>query len=146
METYNKNLKSLEAAYRTTNYTVYPSDESDGFTIQIGKHCSSADSLLTKHLTLTWAFITAENPRSKRLPNSENSRRTLQLRSAVEKLNLKYLTGEGVGDPEIWKGEFSFFILGIPKDLAQSIASQFEQLAFVFGENQKPAELIWCLS
>ena len=90
----------------------------------------------------TWAFITAENPYSKKLSDVENQLRFKQLMEVIRKMDLDFLNGLGVPSDSSWTPEKSLLVLGLSKEEALSLGKQFDQQAIVFGEYGGEAELI----
>lgn len=130
----------LDQAFRNTHYEVHT--DTGHITIRIGQ-CPPfpRDWPAMK----SWAFLTAWNPLSKPLPREENRRRNAQLLAAIEKWNWKALPGVGVSPDGSWREE-SFFIFHIRKQQARALAERFGQLAFVYGEGDGIAELIYIQS
>lgn len=124
----------LESAYRATDYRV------DGpvgpFVIRIGEVCDAipADS---------WAYITACNPRSRRLPDNENTRRMQMLRAEVESAGYRYWRGHSEAQDHSWPPEPSLLVFDISRNQAAQLGRQFDQWAIVFGLRGQPAELVW---
>lgn len=102
------------------------------------------DELLGRHLVLSWAFVTAFNPRSQALAPEENDRRQALLES--EACNQYFVfTGEGIADAGDWPPERSALILGIERQAAFELGQRFGQLAIVLGQEKFPPELVRCL-
>lgn len=119
-------MRDLEAAYRATDYRA------GEYLIRIGEvPLIDADS---------WAFVTACNPRSERLPDAENARRMAQLEAAVE---FPFLPGEGTARDGSWPPEPSLLILGIDEATACELGRRFKQAAIVFGRRGEAARLVW---
>ena len=90
----------------------------------------------------SWAFITAWNPSPEILPLEENRIRNKNLEDDIIKLGLKYSIGIGISADERWAEE-SFFIENISLDKANEWAAKYKQLAYVFGNKNEPANLIY---
>ena len=135
--------KALCDAYLQTIYrvvgTAQPVD------IRIG-HCSAAlDELLKECGVREWAFVTASNPRSRRLPDRDNARRNAEMKQSLQQAGWCALEGMGVPCDGQWQPEASVLILGIDRDAAMKLALRWEQNAFVRGEIGQPAELLWVI-
>ncbi|MDG1731550.1 MAG: DUF3293 domain-containing protein [Thalassotalea sp.] len=132
--------KNLQQAYLNTDYII--DDELGFWQINIG----DTDRTLSRYLHTfdlpTAAFITADNPMSKRLSESENKKRHQQLISAVKKLNLTCHQGYGAGPKGDWPKEASLLITNISKQQATSLAKQFKQMAYVWLDDKGLVSLI----
>jgi hypothetical protein len=80
---------TLLEAYKNTKYKVFEPT----ITIEIGKFNQDLDTLLLKHKSNEWAFITAYNPFSRVLTNEENKIRHQELKE----LTKSYVSFEGHG-------------------------------------------------
>jgi N-acetylglucosamine-6-phosphate deacetylase len=131
----------LREAYRRTRYVV---DRPGGGTvdIRIGGRLPEIDALAGGR---SWAFVTAENPRSQPQSESSNAAARDRLTSRIAERGLPRLTGRGVGDDPAWKPEQSLLVWGIDRDSAADLGAEFGQFAVVFGEGGGPAELLPCL-
>ncbi len=127
--------KELLDAYLSTVYKVY----NPPMELRIGEYSHEIDSLLQAQGNTSWAFITAFNPYSRFLTDSENERRHEELKSFVNEYAI--YEGEGVGEDKRWKSEKSLLIIGISTEEAMKLGKEFEQNAIVFGEIYHPAEL-----
>lgn len=97
---------------------------------------------LRKNSLTTWAFITAENPYSQSLSESENKVRNMQLIEELKNLNLAYIEGRGIPIEEDWTPENSFLVLDISRAKAIEFAEKFEQNAILFGVVEEKGELV----
>jgi hypothetical protein len=136
------NNRELAAAYRATSYIV---DAPRGaLAIRIGRADPALDALLDGLGADGWAFITAWNPGSMRLPPAENARNNADLLDRIARLGHAVLTGRGVGDDGRWPAEESFFIAGIPAADAVELGRYYRQRAIVVGRRGEAPELAWC--
>jgi hypothetical protein len=132
----------LAAAYLSTTYRV---DGPKGpVPLRVGRGSRALDRLLQRRGRRTWAFVTACNPRSRRLPGWRNLARQRRLRALVEQLRHPFLPGAGVGDDSAWPPEASLLIMGISRARACRLARSFGQNAIVVGRRARAAELAWC--
>lgn len=129
-------MNTLLEAYKNTKYKVFEPT----ITIEIGKFNQDLDTLLLKHKSNEWAFITAYNPFSRVLTNEENKIRHQELKE----LTKSYVSfeGHGVGEDPTWEPELSLFIIGISKVDASKVGKKFEQNAIVYGGINNPPELL----
>jgi sugar phosphate isomerase/epimerase len=131
----------LLEAYRRTKFIV---DQPDGETIIRHGECNhDIGKMLLEHAVRSGAFITAHNPHSQRLSENENRNRHLALIADVEKQGLPYFTGRGVG-AEDWPAEESLFVLGVSRDLASMLGRKYGQVAIVWVEADRAAEVVLC--
>ena len=130
----------LLESYLATRYTAAtPGGE---VVIRVGRRHPEVDALLERTGASCWAYLTAWNPRSRRLPDEENRRRQAAL---VAELSGRYacLEGEGVAADGSWR-EPSVLVLGIDREATRRVAEKYEQNAFVYGERGGAAELVVC--
>lgn len=128
----------LEAAYRATDYRV---DEGP-FIIRIGERSADADRVLARHGRTEWAFVTACNPRSERLPDNENARRMARLETELRVRGWSCYRGVSADRDGGWP-EASFLVIGVSEAEAVEMARQFGQNAIVAGRFGEPARLVW---
>jgi len=133
---------TLIDAYRRTAFNA---DTPKGrLSLRVGQRCLELDNLLTDHAVSTWAYVTAVNPGSMRPRDEENAARQRELDSVVASLGVTSYSGEGVADDGRWPPEPSLLILGIGRSDAVRLARQYGQLALVYGELGREAELVLC--
>ena len=130
----------LIEAYQTTTYFVHPLGKKIG--IRIGNLHPDLDSFLVLHNAQEWAFITAYNPGSKILSETENEKNQKDLEKMISNARYIFFQGEGIGADSLWPPEKSILALGISQKVAEDFAQQFGQNAIVFGEIGKKAELL----
>lgn len=131
----------LDAAYRATRYIAETGQED--IVIRIDRPTPALDKFLTAYGYTEWAFISACNPGSQRLPDHENAERHTQLLKAVTSLGFQNIPGHGVPDSPDWQPEISLLILGIPHEQAIKLAVDFGQNAIVYGSAGLPARLCY---
>lgn len=126
-------------SYLGTTYTTL----NPRFQLVIGKKNGELDAYLKEINQSFWAFITAENPRSKSFSKEVNLKRNNTLESYLIKRNIPYLKGIGIPKDSDWIPENSFLIFGLNREEAQKIAVKYEQNAFVYGELARIPELVY---
>lgn len=147
-------MTDLNAAYKATTFTVAaPTGE---LSIRIGDVHPDIDQLaallLGTHEPTTWCHITAHNPRSKRLTEAENRRRTRALEDDLRALqalleekyerSLAWLPGDGRSPDGEWV-EAGFYVAGLTTIEAQALGARHEQNAVVTGSGEGIAQLTW---
>jgi len=132
---------ALRDAYLRTVYRVVGAPQP--FDIHIGQCSAALDRMLKTCGVSEWAFVTASNPRSRRLSDGDNARRNAEMKHFVQQAGWSTLDGVGVPCEGQWQPEESVLILGIDRDTAMTLALRWSQNAFVWGAIGKPAELLW---
>nr|WP_255575370.1 DUF3293 domain-containing protein [Caldovatus aquaticus] len=117
-------------AWRTTAY------EAGGAVARIGRRDAAVDRLLRRLGARQGAFVSAWNPRARRLPNGCNARRHALLRAAARRLPFAEGWGRGRG----W-AERHLLIAGDPRRLAV-LARRFGQYGIVAVRRGAPARLV----
>jgi hypothetical protein len=135
-------VNPLEAAYLASRYLVFVGLDRP-WEIRCGSPSPDLDQLLDHHGVGDWAFLTACNPRSKRLPDDENRLRMAELQKALQSAGYIWLSGSGEGSEGSWPPEPSLLVLGIPLTKALQVAHSFDQHAIVAGRRGEPARLVW---
>ncbi len=125
--------------YLETNYSVLD----PAIDIYIGQSNEALINLLRKHNVQTWAYLTAENPRSEQMTNEENKILNDALEKDLIHYNYEYFLGAGIPKNSNWTPENSFLILGMDKKTGIELAKKYQQNAFVFGGLQIDAELVY---
>jgi Protein of unknown function (DUF3293) len=134
--------EGLLEAYRRTAFTA---DTPTGrLSLRVGQHCPELDHLLHDRGVSAWAFVTAFNPGSRRLPDNENEARQRRLKAAVASLGLSSYPGEGVADNGEWPPEHSLLILGLTRVDAARLGRDHGQVAVLYGELGRKSELLLC--
>ena len=133
---------ALREAYRRTAFIA--ETPKGRLSLRIGQRCPELDALLAVHGVGTWAYVTAFNPGSVPLTAQENSARQHQLERSVADMGFVSYPGQGVGDDGRWPPEPSLLVLGIARDQATRLGQQYAQLAIVYGEAHRQAELLVC--
>jgi hypothetical protein len=134
--------EALGNAYRRTTFSA--ETPSGRLTVRIGEHCAALDALLTRHAVSTWAYITAFNPGSVQLSDSENITRQRELECLISEQGFVVYRGHGIGDEGAWPPEPSCLILGIGREDARQLGRRFGQVSIVAGTRGSEAELVSC--
>src|SRR5262245_38896458 len=130
----------LLEAYRKTSFLA---DTPVGrLRIRVGERCADLDRLLVEAGVRAWTYVTAYNPGSIELSEKVNRERQAQLESEIARAGYTAFAGEGVADDGGWRPEPSLLVLGISREHALRLGQEFGQLAVVYGEFKRPAELL----
>ena len=128
---------SLHQAFLDTHYTVHLEQD---ITLHIGG--GNAGLLTALPHLISWAFITACNPLPNILNVEENLARNKMLRARLEENGYIIHEGTGISADGTW-AEASFLIENITRADAHTLARDFGQLAFVYGDREKWNELVY---
>lgn len=134
--------EALLTAYRRTSYTAHT--PAGTLTLRIDDPNPALDEWLTAHGVRDWAYLTACNPGSCELSESDNRHRQQALETQLVAEGFAFHRGAGVPDPEHdpgWLPEASVLVLGIDPENAARLARQYGQLAFVAGRLDEPPAL-----
>ena len=88
-------------------------------------------------------FLTACNPRSRRLRPAANARRMRALRQIVERMGHDWLPGRGLDPHGLWPDEPSLWIPNLPRAEGLRLARRFGQYALVWCGPDSIAHLGW---
>jgi hypothetical protein len=136
-----RDKERLKQAYTNTTFTAMtPRCE---IRLRIGDSHSEMDKLLRDHGVRNWAYITAYNPASKPLDETENARRQDLLEEEILLAGYTVYRGAGIPDTDSWTPERSVLVLGIEQNSAVILAKKYGQAAIVFGSLGTLAELVW---
>lgn len=138
----NPQQRDLIIAYEKTVYSV--DTPSGSIEFKINKPNGELNKFVSENGASEWAFVTAFNPRSKRLEPEENEQRNAKLQRLLEQRHFKYFLGRGGEANQNWTPEISFFILDISLDTASEIAKTFDQNAIVWSKVNDLPKLVWC--
>ncbi|HMP60686.1 MAG TPA: DUF3293 domain-containing protein [Gemmatales bacterium] len=128
----------LEPLYRQTNYHISLPERL--LILHVDDLHPLLDEWLRTEFHSCYAFITACNPGSRRLSETENATRMDQLRATIRAASYLVIPGEGVlGD---WR-EASYLVPGVELDLALGWARQFGQAAILWGRPGGTPGLHW---
>ena len=131
----------LDAAYRQTCYRVYlPNAVAD---IRIGSVNSDLDRWLSGLGAMTWALVSAYNPRSIAFRPEENLLRHADLLHRAQERGRPIANADAIARSEDWPLERGVLIAGIAHRHALHLAGEFDQYAIVVGRRGSPAKLLW---
>ena len=131
--------KELLTYYLNTNYSVFD----PAIDIHIGQKNEALLNLLRAHNAQTWAYLTAENPRSEQKTSEENKILNEALERDLVQNNYSFYRGAGIPKNSNWTPENSFLVLGMDKKTGIELATKYQQNAFVYGGVQIDAELVY---
>lgn len=131
----------IATAYRAAAYVVALS-RARALCLRVGARVPQLDRLLARHRVRDWAFVTAYNPRNRRLASARNAQRLRTLRGSLRGLRL-VLCAEGRADDGSWR-EVSLFVAPMTAARAMRVGRQFDQYAVVVGRRGGPVQLAWC--
>ncbi|MDO6694525.1 DUF3293 domain-containing protein [Aliiglaciecola sp. 3_MG-2023] len=130
----------LLAAYKNAEYVVF----SDGcfsdlttkqqLAILVDKPSRRLQALMEKKHCKQAAFITAYNPHSVAMTESENLIAQAKLIKLLHNMGLEFIEGVGRDPQRLWPEEKSVLVLNISKQQALNLARQFRQNAIVWIE------------
>ena len=127
------------AAYQETHYHV------NGllpFTLRIGIPSTELKKLYKESGANSGTLITACNPYSVLLSDSQNQDHQLRLETELRKRSLIFCEGEGRHQSGEWSAEASYFVLGMSLEAATKLANQFAQNAIVWCDADAIPQLI----
>ena len=133
-------MKRWQAAYEQAHYRVMAEP---AFTLHINQPSPELLQLYAKRGIRSAAFITAHNPRSVTLPDTENAQRQQQLETQLAQINLPWLPGAGEDPAGAWPAEQSCLILGIDRQTAHKLAQTWQQNAVVYCDLDAVPVLLW---
>ena len=122
---------------------VYRVDTEGGpIFLRVGGVSAELDRLLETQRASRFAFLSAANPGSVALPETENLRRHRQLVDRLGASGLPAVAGESF-DPATggWR-EASLLVVGIGRKAALALAREFGQVALLWGASGRPVELL----
>jgi hypothetical protein len=131
---------ALLRAYEETHYCVNAAtpDQAE-FVLRVNEVSKSLAAMHKKYGVDCSAYLTACNPWSESLPDSENALRQANLLLTLRVRSLRWLDGVGQHPGNQWPGEPSVLILGLSLAAAKVLAQDFEQNACVWsGADAKP--------
>lgn len=128
-ESGSKLNTSLIDAYLETEYRI---TQGSHFALQADMFSSELASLYKSSEVSCAAFITACNPLSQQLNDTENAMRQAEVAAELGRRGLAFLEGVGQHRSGDWPGEPSFLVLGLALEAAKSLSKTYEQNAIVW--------------
>jgi len=132
----------LEPAYRRAIYRVRFGERD--VDLRVGAPSPALDAELAARGARRWAWLTAVNPGSERLPDAENSRRLAALDAELALRGWTALPGEALDADGSWPPEPSRLLLDPDESAVAALAARWGQIAWLGGARGGPAELRWC--
>jgi hypothetical protein len=129
----------LIKAYEATNFHVSVNPE---FILNINKPSAELQKLYKMRHVNCAAFITAWNPFSKSLSETENIKRNAQLQRELSTQGHVILNGYGQDPLKEWPAEDSYLVLGLGLEQAKALGIQYEQNAVVWCDIDAIPKLI----
>ena len=135
--------QSLIDAYNSAEYHV---SSYQPFVLSVNQLNSDLKSLHDEHNVESSAFLTAHNPYSQLVTDSENTILQNSLKSDLDSLGLTFINGFGQGSEanSDWK-ESSFLVLGIDFEMATALAKKYKQNAYIWSSIDCIPKLILCV-
>ncbi len=124
----------LWKAYRATTYQILRDDDPP-LAVRIDHPAPLAGPM---------AYVTADNPGSRRLSEAKNTQRRSALLGELAATDFEVFPGESIADNGDWPVEQGLWIQGISKDQARTLARRFAQNAIVFIDDQRQVHLVDC--
>ena len=131
--------QSLISAYKDTHYRV---DIAPSFVMKVGMPSEPLRQLYSQYRSDCAAYITACNPFSRNLSDTENTARQAALLNELTGRSLKFINGIGLDSKGEWPGEASFLVLGLSLEATRVLARKYEQNAVVWCDKDAVAQLI----
>ncbi|MCL2657600.1 MAG: DUF3293 domain-containing protein [Betaproteobacteria bacterium] len=132
----------LEAAYRATEYHVRLPQR---LVLRIDQPEARLFPLLAQTPLHCAAYLTACNPASQRLSESENAERMHALASQLKQKGYDFLHGMARDPHGEWPDEASFLVLGIPPTDACELAQDYAQNALLLIAADACPRLHWLI-
>jgi hypothetical protein len=123
----------LLAACLRTSYQIELPDGAT-LTIRIGAHSPALDTLLMQYQARTFAYLTADNPRSTALDVQTNRERYARLLADIRQLGLPYLPGIATSDEFLWEPERCLFVPELSIADLRALGAKYQQDVAVVGQ------------
>lgn len=120
--------QSLIKAYEATEYHVRSAQP---FILELGKKSEGIVDLARRLRVDCVALITAYNPYSRVISDTENAKRNRQLKRELDKLDLTIVVGYGQDPTTLWK-EDSFVVFGLGLEEAKKLGVKYQQNAIIW--------------
>ena len=129
----------LIRAYQDALYCVHIEDKT--LQLEVGESNEVLNQIMREYACNSCALITAHNPRSKILTDTENKNRSTKLEQMIKAQSFLFYPGFSTDKNETWPKETSFLIFNISLQQANILANQFQQNAFLWISKGKPVDL-----
>jgi hypothetical protein len=129
----------LIEAYQNAEYVLFSNPE---VIMHIGEYNPDLHELMTARQCQQAAFISAYNPYSEIIEDSENVKRHGDLLDAVNGLGLDTVLGEGRDVERQWLGEISLLIFDIDRITADALGNEYGQNAILWIEADAIPQLV----
>lgn len=130
----NNEHPDLWEAYRATTYRIL-ADSEQNRDIRVDEPAPVQGPL---------AYVTPDNPGSRLLSDAENLRRRHTLAGELDASGVAYVPGKSIADDDQWPPEKGFWIAGITRDDARTLAMRYGQNAIVFVDAHRKVHLVDC--
>lgn len=133
---------ALADAYLATDYCV---DLPDGerLVLHIGERCAGFEQALLAVGQRDWCIISAANPKSAVLADTENSVRIKRLETAVLQGGWPFWRGVNLARDGVWLAEVTLCVLGISRLDGLCLAEKFGQNAVIGPDAEGIPGLLW---
>lgn len=131
--------ESLISAYRATRYRVFTSPD---FELSVGQPSNALADLYRTHAVNSAAFLTAWNPEGNLQNETANREAFARLQARVASHGATVIAGFGEDPDGAWAGEESLLALGLSREAACEIGTEFRQNAIVWAGADAVPELI----
>lgn len=129
----------LLGAYRRAIYrALLPEGAID---LRVGETSAALDRALAARGATRWAWLTAVNPRSRRLTDAENARRLAALDAELARHGWQAFPGLALDPTNDWPAESSRLVLEADPAAIAALARRFDQHAWLTGAVDGPATL-----
>ncbi|MEP4891924.1 MAG: DUF3293 domain-containing protein [Aliiglaciecola sp.] len=129
----------LIRAYKNTEYVVFADPQ---FIILVDKYSHDLQALMYQYECKQAAFITAYNPHSQLVADSQNLKAQTQLINELHNLGYKVLSGQGRDPQGLWPAEDSVLVFNIDKSRAIKFAKKYAQNAIIWIQNDGIPQLL----
>jgi len=131
--------KELIEAYKLTDFHV---KSKPLFTLNVNYQSQELLDMFKQHNVSSAAFITAWNPYSKSMSETENAERNLMLHDVIVNDGYVLINGFGQDPLEEWPGEDSYLVLGLDLEYSKVLGIKFSQNAIVWCDSSAVPELV----
>jgi hypothetical protein len=131
---------ALAEAYAQTDYRVLTTPP---FVLRVAEPSPALCQLHADRGVVSSAFLSAANPGSRLLLETENEQRARVLVRTLEARGLDFVPAIGGAEDQDWPPEPSVLILGITLDEARALAAEAGQRAFLWIGSDGLPSLVW---